>query len=60
METLLRSHPGDVLTINQQVVCGAAAGLSVSFLACPTELIKCRLDATDRVFNFRDLVTVYL
>lgn len=45
MEALLRSHPGDVLTINQQVVCGAAAGLSVSFLACPTELIKCRLQA---------------
>jgi len=47
MEALLKSHPGDVLTINQQLVCGAAAGLSVSFLACPTELIKCRLDATD-------------
>ncbi|CAK8540376.1 unnamed protein product [Lathyrus sativus] len=45
METLLRSSPGEALTINQQVVCGAAAGLSVSFLACPTELLKCRLQA---------------
>ncbi|KAE9614504.1 putative mitochondrial carrier domain-containing protein [Lupinus albus] len=45
METLLRSHPGAPLTVNQQFVCGAGAGLAVSFLACPTELIKCRLQA---------------
>ncbi|XP_004512531.1 mitochondrial carnitine/acylcarnitine carrier-like protein [Cicer arietinum] len=45
METLLRTHPSDPLTVQQQVVCGAAAGVSVSFLACPTELIKCRLQA---------------
>ena len=45
MEALLRSHPGATLTINQQVVCGAGAGVAVSFLACPTELIKCRLQA---------------
>lgn len=44
METLVRSHPGAPLTVNQQVVCGAGAGLAVSFLACPTELIKCRSD----------------
>lgn len=42
METLLRSAPGSVLTIEQQVACGAGAGVAVSFLACPTELIKCR------------------
>lgn len=42
METLLRSEPGVPLTINQQVICGAGAGLAVSFMACPTELIKCR------------------
>lgn len=45
MESLLRSDPGLPLTINQQVVCGAGAGIAVSFLACPTELIKCRLQA---------------
>ncbi|KAL0463406.1 UNVERIFIED_CONTAM: Mitochondrial carnitine/acylcarnitine carrier-like protein [Sesamum latifolium] len=45
METFLRSAPGVPLTVSQQVVCGAGAGLAVSFLACPTELIKCRLQA---------------
>jgi len=45
MEALLRSEPGAPLTINQQVICGAGAGVAVSFLACPTELIKCRLQA---------------
>ncbi|XP_028783922.1 mitochondrial carnitine/acylcarnitine carrier-like protein [Neltuma alba] len=45
MEALLRSHPGAPLTVNQQFVCGAGAGVAVSFLACPTELIKCRLQA---------------
>lgn len=44
-EALLRSHPGAPLTVNQQVLCGAGAGIAVSFLACPTELIKCRLQA---------------
>lgn len=43
MESLLRSEPGQVLSAKQQVVCGAGAGIAVSFLACPTELIKCRL-----------------
>lgn len=42
METLLRSEPGVPLTVGQQVIAGAGAGLAVSFLACPTELIKCR------------------
>ncbi|WJX87762.1 phosphoenolpyruvate carboxykinase (ATP) [Trifolium repens] len=42
MESLVRSHPGAPLTVNQQFVCGAGAGVAVSFLACPTELIKCR------------------
>ncbi|GAB4857825.1 hypothetical protein Ancab_015730 [Ancistrocladus abbreviatus] len=45
METLLRSEPGAPLTVSQQVICGAGAGVAVSFLACPTELIKCRLQA---------------
>lgn len=42
MEVLLRTQPGAPLTVNQQVIAGAGAGLAVSFLACPTELIKCR------------------
>ncbi|XWS38745.1 hypothetical protein CRYUN_Cryun19dG0156600 [Craigia yunnanensis] len=45
MEALLRSEPGAPLTVSQQVICGAGAGVAVSFLACPTELIKCRLQA---------------
>uniref|UniRef100_A0A0D9XMU0 Mitochondrial carnitine/acylcarnitine carrier-like protein n=1 Tax=Leersia perrieri TaxID=77586 RepID=A0A0D9XMU0_9ORYZ len=45
MEALLRSEPGQALTVKQQVVAGAGAGVAVSFLACPTELIKCRLQA---------------
>lgn len=45
MESLLRSEPGAILSAKQQVVCGAGAGVAVSFLACPTELIKCRLQA---------------
>jgi solute carrier family 25 carnitine/acylcarnitine transporter 20/29 len=42
MEALLCSEPGVPLTVGQQVVAGAGAGVAVSFLACPTELIKCR------------------
>ena len=45
METILRSAPGAPLTVNQQFVAGAGAGFAVSFLATPTELIKCRLQA---------------
>ncbi|KAJ6817271.1 mitochondrial carnitine/acylcarnitine carrier-like protein [Iris pallida] len=45
MESLFRSEPGASLSPEQQVVCGAGAGVAVSFLACPTELIKCRLQA---------------
>ncbi|XP_066387346.1 mitochondrial carnitine/acylcarnitine carrier-like protein [Miscanthus floridulus] len=46
METVLRSEPGaPPLTVGQQVVAGAGAEVAVSFLACPTELIKCRLQA---------------
>ncbi|PPD79569.1 hypothetical protein GOBAR_DD23507 [Gossypium barbadense] len=45
MESFLRSESGVPLTVNQQVIAGAGAGVAVSFLACPTELIKCRLQA---------------
>jgi solute carrier family 25 (mitochondrial carnitine/acylcarnitine transporter), member 20/29 len=49
MEALFRSEPGMPLTVNQQLVCGAGAGVAVSFLACPTELIKCRFVSSVRV-----------
>lgn len=49
MEAYLRSAPGVPLSVGQQVVCGAGAGVAVSFLACPTELIKCRLQAQGAV-----------
>lgn len=42
MESLLRSAPGAPLTVKQQFIAGAGAGFAVSFLATPTELIKCR------------------
>ncbi|KAM7258379.1 hypothetical protein ACFE04_014120 [Oxalis oulophora] len=45
MEALLRSEPGAPLTVKQHIACGAGAGVAVAFLACPTELIKCRLQA---------------
>lgn len=45
MESLLRHEPGAVISPKQQMVCGAGAGVAVSFLACPTELLKCRLQA---------------
>lgn len=51
MEGLLRSEAGVPLTISQQFVCGAGAGFAVSFLACPTELIKCRLDSFDMYYK---------
>lgn len=45
METLVRTAPGVPLSVEQQVICGAGAGVAVSMLACPTELVKCRLQA---------------
>lgn len=45
MEALFRVEPGLPLSVGQQVACGAGAGVAVSFLTCPTELIKCRLQA---------------
>ncbi|CAM6120412.1 unnamed protein product [Calypogeia fissa] len=45
MEKALRESPGQPLTIGQQVIAGMGAGVAVSFVACPTELVKCRLQA---------------
>ncbi|KAL1566784.1 mitochondrial carnitine/acylcarnitine carrier-like protein [Salvia divinorum] len=57
MEAFLRSSPGTPLTVGQQVVCGAGAGVAVSFLACPTELIKCRLQAQSSLATSGPAVT---
>lgn len=43
MESLLRSKPGEQLTVGQQFVAGSGAGVGAALIACPTELIKCRL-----------------
>eukprot|EP01018_Ginkgo_biloba_P006209 Gb_33596 [translate_table: standard] len=45
MEILVRKAPGLPLSVSDQIKCGAGAGVAVSILACPTELIKCRLQA---------------
>jgi hypothetical protein len=36
---------GTELTVGDQFVAGAGAGVATSLLACPMELIKCRLQA---------------
>lgn len=43
MESLLRTSPGENLTVGQQFVAGSGAGVGAALVACPTELIKCRL-----------------
>jgi len=45
MEALLRDSPGAHLSVSQQMVAGAGAGVACSMVACPTELVKCRLQA---------------
>ncbi|KAG6571669.1 Mitochondrial carnitine/acylcarnitine carrier-like protein, partial [Cucurbita argyrosperma subsp. sororia] len=44
-QTLASEGSRGLYKVKQQVVCGAGAGAAVSLLACPTELIKCRLQA---------------
>ncbi|CAN6486308.1 unnamed protein product [Victoria cruziana] len=58
MESLLRSEPGAPLTVGQQTICGLGAGVAVSFLACPTELIKCRLQAQSALASAASSATV--
>lgn len=45
MEAVLRAYPGQHLGVAQQMVAGAGAGVAVAFVACPTELVKCKLQA---------------
>lgn len=46
--TILTHIAGGPLTTGQSIVAGAAAGVPVSLLAAPTELLKCRLQAQVR------------
>ena len=45
MEALLGKEPGQSLDLFQQLIAGAGAGVAVSLVACPTELVKCKLQA---------------
>lgn len=36
---------GSPLTVGDQAIAGVGAGLAAAAIACPTELIKCRLQA---------------
>lgn len=45
MEAALAHADGSPLTVADQAVAGLGAGVAVSFLATPTELIKCRLQS---------------
>lgn len=45
MEQLLKHEDGSPLDVSDQFVAGLGAGVAASMVACPTELIKCRLQA---------------
>ncbi|KAK9841283.1 hypothetical protein WJX74_003110 [Apatococcus lobatus] len=51
MERLLAHPDGSDLTPMDQVVAGAGAGLAGTLVACPTELIKCRLQGGDKALK---------
>lgn len=40
-----RGRHVDALSLRELAVCGAGAGFGVSWVACPTELVKCRLQS---------------
>lgn len=45
-----KGRPDDELSIPEIGLAGMGAGVAVSFVACPTELVKCRLQAQPGVF----------
>lgn len=45
-----KGRPDDELSIGQIGLAGVGAGAAVSFVACPTELVKCRLQAQPGAF----------
>lgn len=48
-ERLLRHEDGSPLTLWDKTLAGGGAGFAVSFLATPTELLKCRLQVNSFV-----------
>eukprot|EP00210_Caulerpa_lentillifera_P000162 g157.t1 len=48
-ESLLRHEDGSPLTITDKTLAGGFAGVAVSFVATPTELLKCRLQTQGSV-----------
>ncbi len=51
-------HAGTPLSTGQSIVAGAVAGVPVSLLATPTELLKCRLQAQVRRYAQPDTAKV--
>lgn len=45
LDSFLLVSTGSPLTVGDQFVAGLGAGVAASMVACPTELIKCRLQA---------------
>ncbi|PXF47908.1 Mitochondrial carnitine/acylcarnitine carrier-like protein [Gracilariopsis chorda] len=46
-----KGRPEEQLSLAEIGAAGVGAGAAVSFVACPTELVKCRLQAQPGVFN---------
>ena len=55
-----RWYAGSALTVGDQAVAGMGAGVAVSFLACPTELLKCRLQAQGDAAKSGEVGTMHL
>ena len=45
-----KGRPESELTLPEIGLCGVGAGVAVSFVACPTELVKCKLQAQPGAF----------
>ena len=46
VKSLMRCQDGSQLTVVQHAMAGATTGITASFILCPIELVKCRLQAT--------------
>eukprot|EP01025_Chloroclados_australasicus_P015621 TRINITY_DN17529_c0_g2_i1.p2 TRINITY_DN17529_c0_g2~~TRINITY_DN17529_c0_g2_i1.p2 ORF type:complete len:309 (-),score=29.48 TRINITY_DN17529_c0_g2_i1:479-1405(-) len=52
-ETVLQHSDGSPLNVYDQLIAGMGAGVAVSFVATPTELLKCRLQSQGSVEQAR-------
>lgn len=43
---LQRRHPNEELSLSEVALAGSGAGAAVSLIMCPTELVKCRMQAS--------------